>query len=119
MWVLSKLLLRMRWSRLAHDCVRRDAPFCRLLEQQRTKVGTGPQRLGRVCAGFSDAGMPMPSTCSGAGVREAPRHEIAGCGAATGQRALWGFDRGVRLEKFGSKRSTRSRGVTGWAHVQG
>ena len=70
------------------------------------------------CAGFSDAGMPMPSTCSGAGVREAPRHEIAGCGAATGQRALWGFDRGVRLEKFGSKRSTRSRGVKGWAHVQ-
>src|ERR1035437_7458654 len=63
--------------------------------------------------------MPMPSTCSGAGVREAPRHEIAGCGAATGQRALWGFDRGVRLEEFGSKRPTRSRCVKAWAYVQG
>ncbi|HEY8837877.1 MAG TPA: hypothetical protein VIO16_09415, partial [Dehalococcoidia bacterium] len=70
------------------------------------------------CAGFSDAGMPKPSTYSGAGVREAPRHEIAGCRAATGQRALWGFDRGVRPEKFGSKGSTRPRGVKGWAHVQ-
>ena len=32
------------------------------------------------CAGFSDAGMTMPTTRTVAGVREAPRHEIAGSG---------------------------------------
>jgi hypothetical protein len=32
------------------------------------------------CAGFSDAGMTMPTTRTVAGVREAPRHEIAGGG---------------------------------------
>jgi hypothetical protein len=47
------------------------------------------------CAGFSDAGMPLPSPCSGAGVREAPREEIAGGDTEAGQRALWGFDRGA------------------------
>src|SRR5665811_2532854 len=31
-----------------HDCVRRDAPFCRLLEQQRTKGGAGAELLGRL-----------------------------------------------------------------------
>src|SRR5580765_6193406 len=35
---------------------------------------------GRSCAGFSDAGMTMPTTRTVAGVREAPRHEIAGSG---------------------------------------
>jgi len=60
-----------------------------------------------------------PSLCRFLGRRNAPRHEIAGCGAATGQRALWGFDRGVRLEEFGSKRPTRSRCVKAWAYVQG
>src|SRR5436190_8821971 len=34
----------------------------------------------RNCAGFSDAGMTMPTTRTVAGVREAPRHEIAGSG---------------------------------------
>jgi hypothetical protein len=49
---------------------------------KRTNVDFGARWFVCFCAGFSDAGMPMPSTCSGAGVREAPRHEIAGCGAA-------------------------------------
>jgi hypothetical protein len=31
------------------------------------------------------------------GVRKAPRHEIAGCGAPTVQRALWGFGVGVSV----------------------
>src|ERR1700688_4310410 len=32
-----------------------------------------------------------------AGVRKAPRHEIAGCGAPTVQRALWGFGADVSV----------------------
>src|SRR5262249_14947905 len=36
-----------------------------------------------------------------AGVRKAPRHEIAVGGAPALQRALWGFDYGVGLQKVG------------------
>jgi hypothetical protein len=32
-----------------------------------------------------------------AGVRKAPRHEIAGCEAPTVQRVLWGFGVGVSV----------------------
>ena len=35
-----------------------------------------------------------------AGVRKAPRHEVAGCGAPAVQPVLWGFVRGARLRKF-------------------
>src|SRR5690349_7782562 len=43
---------------------------------------------------FSDAWM-MPHPCTPtAGVGKAPRHEIAGGGAAPVQRRLWGFGRG-------------------------
>ena len=34
----------------------------------------------RYCAGFSDAGGVVSTTCTVAGVREAPRHEVAGGG---------------------------------------
>ena len=34
-------------------------------------------------------------------VRKAPRHEIAVGGARAVQRALWGFDGGVGLQKVG------------------
>jgi len=46
------------------------------------------------CAGFSDAEMLGCPHAQTVGVREAPRHEIAGGGAPTVQRALWGFSRG-------------------------
>src|SRR5262252_6410546 len=52
-----------------------------------------------VCAGFSDACMTPPSTRAEAGVREAPRHEIAvvGSGGAAGSMGiLWGFGRSRR-----------------------
>ena len=58
-----------------------------------------------LCAGFSDAGMTMLPCAVATGVREAPRHEIAGSGAPTVPRALWGFGRGVGLEEVGPKRS--------------
>ena len=35
-----------------------------------------------------------------AGVRKAPRHEVAGGRAPAEQRVLWGFVRGARLRKF-------------------
>jgi hypothetical protein len=42
--------------------------------------------------------IPTPGT---AGVRKAPRHEIAGCGAPTVQRVLWGFGVGVSVGEVG------------------
>jgi len=35
------------------------------------------------------------AACTGAGVRKAPRHEIAEGEVPAVQRALWGFGRGV------------------------
>jgi hypothetical protein len=43
----------------------------------------------RSCAGFSDAGNADLAARTEAGVREAPRHEVAGEGARMVQRALW------------------------------
>ena len=39
-----------------------------------------------------------------AGVRKAPRHEIAVGGERVVRRALWGFCRGAGLEEIGQKR---------------
>jgi len=39
-----------------------------------------------------------------AGGRKAPRHEIAGNGAAAVPQALWGFGHGVWLEEVGAER---------------
>jgi hypothetical protein len=47
------------------------------------------------CAGFRMPGCRDHPSARTAGVRKAPRHEIAGCGAPTVQRALWGFGVGV------------------------
>jgi len=44
---------------------------------------------GRICAAFSDAGNADFAARAEAGVGEAPRHEVAGVGALTVQRALW------------------------------
>lgn len=48
------------------------------------------QRFSAMCR-FSDAGMTDHPRAVAAGVRKAPRHEIAGNVALTVPRALWGF----------------------------
>jgi len=63
------------------------------------------------CAGFSDAGMTMPSTRCG---RRRPRSAKArnrGRWAAAVQRTQWGFGHGVRLE--GLERSGRGDRLCG------
>jgi hypothetical protein len=61
--------------------------------------------LGRLAAEclllcrFLNAGVTKPPRADAAGVRKAPRHEIAGSGAPAVPRALWRFGRGVRLEE--------------------
>jgi hypothetical protein len=52
--------------------------------------------------------IPCPRAPTG-GVREAPRHEIAGSGAATAQRALWGFNPRERHGGGGLSRAGASR----------
>src|SRR5213078_1796711 len=56
--------------------------------------GSGHDRL---CAGFRTPECQDHPRALAAGVRKAPRHEIAGCGAPTVQRALWGFGAGVSV----------------------
>ena len=51
----------------------------------------------RFCAGFRMPACRDHPHARTAGVREAPRHEIAGCGAPTVQRVLWGFGVGVSV----------------------
>src|SRR6476646_195857 len=51
----------------------------------------------RCCAGFRMPAWRDHPHAGRAGVRKAPRHEIAGCGAPTVQRALWGFGAGVSV----------------------
>jgi len=75
------------------------------------------RRQGRSCAGFRMPAMTGPPRARAAGVRKAPRHEIAVGGAPTVQRALWGFGRGVRLEGVGSHRATGSVWLEAWVSV--
>src|SRR5216683_4310254 len=49
------------------------------------------------CAGFRMPACRDHPHARTAGVRKAPRHEIAGCGAPTVQRVLWGFGVGVSV----------------------
>src|SRR5260370_627884 len=51
----------------------------------------------RFCAGFRTPGCRDHPHARTAGVRKASRHEIAGCGAPTVQRVLWGFGVGVSV----------------------
>jgi hypothetical protein len=57
---------------------------------------------------FSDAGMTKLSRAPTAGVRKAPRHEIAMGYGQRLPRALWGFRREFGLAEVGALRSTRS-----------
>jgi hypothetical protein len=45
----------------------------------------------RLLCRFLNAGMTISPRVDAAGVRKAPRHEIAGNGALAVPRALWGF----------------------------
>ena len=51
----------------------------------------------RLCAGFRTPECKDHPRALAAGVRKAPRQEIAGCEAPTVQRALWGFGVGVSV----------------------
>src|ERR1700694_5478667 len=52
-----------------------------------------------------------------AGVRKAPRHEIAGCGAPTVQRVLWGFGVGVSVGEVEPTLAIGSLYLEAWACV--
>ena len=60
------------------------------------------------CAGFRTPECRAYPRARAAGVRKAPRHEIAVGGALAVPRALWGFDRGVGFGEVGAKRSAHS-----------
>jgi len=66
---------------------------------------------------FSDAGMTRLSSAPTAGVRKAPRHEIAGGWAPAVLRALWGFSCGVGVEEVLPKRLSRWRYQEAWLCV--
>ena len=69
---------------------------------------------------FSDAGNDETyPRAAAAGVRKAPRHEIAGCGAPAVPQALWGFGRGVSVEDVEVRRRIRSLFLEAWACVSG
>jgi hypothetical protein len=53
-----------------------------------------------------------------AGVRKAPRHEIAVGGALAVPRALWGIERGVGLKENDAKRSSRWLWPKAWVSLQ-
>jgi hypothetical protein len=65
------------------------------------------QALSQLLCRFSDAGMRDLARTRTAGVRKAPRHEIAGCWASTVQRALWGFGADVSVGEADPSLSTR------------
>src|ERR1700758_3686824 len=52
----------------------------------------------RGCAGFRTPGSREPPHDEVAGGRKAPRHEVAGSWAPTGQRVLWRFNVGADLD---------------------
>jgi len=61
----------------------------------------------RFCAGFRTPECRDLPRARTAGVRKAPRHEIAGCWAPTVQRALWGFGADVSVGEADPSLSTR------------
>src|SRR5262249_18488687 len=73
----------------------------------------------RNCAGFRTPALTCEPHAHAAGVRKAPRHEIAGSEAAAVQRSLWGFGRGIELEKVAPKGGSRRLCVEARVCVQG
>jgi hypothetical protein len=60
------------------------------------------------CAGFRTPACGDYRRALAAGLRKAPRQEIAVGSSAAVRRALWGFSRGAGLEEVGEKRLSRS-----------
>jgi len=58
--------------------------------------------------GFRTPALTSEPRAHAAGVRKAPRHEIAVGSALAVPPALWGFGRGVRLEEVGAEGVRRS-----------
>src|SRR6202048_4410583 len=69
------------------------------------------------CAGFRMPGCRDHRCARRAGVRKAPRQEIAGCGAPTVQRALWGFGVGESVGEVEARLAIGSLKVESWACV--
>jgi hypothetical protein len=81
----------------------------RLAADMREKCKVRPPQLAAsfcsnvaCCAGFRMPACGDHPHARRAGVRKAPRQEIAGYGALTVQRALWGFGAGVSVGKVAS-----------------
>jgi hypothetical protein len=73
----------------------------------------------RLCAGFRTPECRAYPRALAAGVRKAPRHEIAAGGALAVPRALWGIERGVGLEENDTKRSSPCLWPEAWVSLQG
>src|SRR5467141_5131678 len=93
----------------------------RLLDQSAVDLPMDPTIVENVgsCAGFRTPGMTSHPRAHSAGVRKAPRQEIAEGGVLAVQRALWGFGRDVRVEGVGPKPSARSAFLKAWVWVEG
>src|SRR6202043_1672235 len=74
-------------------------------------------RHDRFCAGFRMPGCRDHRCARRAGVRKAPRQEIAGCGAPTVQRALWGFGVGESVGEVEARLAIGSLKGESWACV--
>ena len=53
---------------------------------------------GQLLCWFLDAGKKEAPHAQLTGVQKAPRHEVAGSWVPAGQRALWGFNAGAKLD---------------------
>jgi len=71
------------------------------------------------CAGFRTPECRDHPRALAAGVRKAPRHEIAVGGALAVPRALWGIERGVGLKENDAKRSSLWLWPEAWVSLQG
>jgi hypothetical protein len=69
------------------------------------------------CAGFRPPGCRPIHALRRPAARKAPRQEIAGCGAPTVQRALWGFGAGVSVGEVASTLSIGSLWLEFWVCV--
>ena len=77
------------------------------------------QRHDGFCAGFRTPACRTYPRARAAGVRKAPRHEIAVGGALAVPRALWGIERGVGLKENDTKRLSPWLRSKAWVLLQG
>lgn len=106
--------LATRWHRLSQAKVRLTIQHLgRISKRARGRLDVS------FCAGFRTPECRDHPRARAAGVRKAPRHEIAGCGAPTVQRTLWGFGRGVSVGEVEARPPIRSLYFEAWAWVPG